>query len=95
MLGNPAISFKRGSLEDSEIEFMMTHHFIDPKIYPNWKGACHTDPQSAGCQFFYARYEELLKRIDFYNIYGPCLDGKTHYSQAGFMKLAAKNHSRL
>ena len=94
-MGNPAISFKSGSLEDSEIEFMNTHHFIDPKIYPNWKGACHSDPQSAGCQFFYTRYEELLKRIDFYNIYGPCNDGKTHQSQAGFIKMSAKNFSRI
>jgi DNA replication protein DnaC len=74
---------------------MMTHHFIDPKIYPNWKTSCHSDSQSAGCQFFYARYEELMKRIDFYNIYGPCLDGKTHLSQAGFIKLLAKKYSRL
>lgn len=95
MLGNPAVNFRAGSLEDSEIEFMNTHHFIDPKIYPNWKGACHTDPQSAGCQFFYSRYEQLLKRIDFYNIYGPCDDGKTQDSQAGYMKMAAKRFSRI
>jgi hypothetical protein len=74
---------------------MMTHHFIDPKLFPTWKNACHSDPQSAGCQFFYVRYEELLKRIDFYNIYGPCLDGKTHASQAGFVKMLAKKESRM
>lgn len=82
-------------MEDSEIEFMMARHFIDPKIYPNWKTACHSDPQSAGCQFFYARYEELMKKVDFYNIYGPCLDGDTSLSQSKLMKMSAKKYSRL
>lgn len=74
---------------------MMSHQFVDPKIFPNWKTGCHNDPESAGCQFFYFRYEQLLKRIDFYNIYGPCIDGKTHASQAGFIKTTAKRNSRI
>jgi hypothetical protein len=74
---------------------MNTHHFIDPKIYPTWKGACHTDPESASCQFFYARYEQLMKKIDPYNIYGPCLDGKKHVSQSLFIKQLAKKYSKI
>ena len=33
--------------------------------------------------------------MDFYNIYGPCLDGKVHLSQSTIIKNIAKKHSRL
>ena len=36
-----------------------------------------------------------MKRVDFYNIYGPCLTQQTHASQAGFMKTTAKLNSRI
>lgn len=89
------MNFKEGSLEDSEIDFMINHHFIDPKLIPNWEGACHTDPKSAGCKFFYARYEDIVKKIDPYNLYGGCLFGKTSQSQSVFSKKLAKKHSRI
>lgn len=30
------------------------------------------DVESAGCQFFYERYEDLVYRINEYNIYSEC-----------------------
>jgi len=52
---------------------MISHNFIDPKLLPNWRDSCNSDPESASCQFFYYRYEDLMRKIDPYNVYGPCV----------------------
>jgi hypothetical protein len=74
---------------------MNNHHFIDPRIYSNWQTSCHKDPKSAGCQFFYLRYEELMRNIDFKNIYSGCVKGKEYSSQSLFIKKLAKENSRM
>jgi hypothetical protein len=51
---------------------MISHNFIDPRLIPYWERSCKVDPDSAGCSYFYRRYEDLLYRIDEYNIYGEC-----------------------
>lgn len=70
LLANPLLSFD--DLQNSRVEFMISHNFIDPRLIPYWQRSCKTDPDSAGCSYFYERYEDLTYRIDKYNIYGQC-----------------------
>jgi serine carboxypeptidase-like clade 2 len=58
MIGNGVISFENGQLDKSGIEFMIDHDFIDPELVSYYNRACLTDPKSAGCQYFNARYAD-------------------------------------
>ena len=49
---------------------MMTHNLIDPQLKQYWEKSCKVDKESAGCQYFYERFEDMTYRIDEYNIYG-------------------------
>lgn len=51
---------------------MFTRNMIDPMLDKNWENSCQIDPASAGCQFFFKRYDELLYEINFRSIYGKC-----------------------
>ena len=51
---------------------MIFHNLIDPKLLQVWERSCNNDPDSAGCSFFYTRYDDLVGDLDPYNIYGPC-----------------------
>lgn len=68
LLANPVFSFE--NLQESRVEFMISHNLIDPRLVPYWERSCKSDASSAGCAYFYRRYEDLLYRIDEFNIYG-------------------------
>ena len=64
---------------------MIDHNFIDPKLEQTWETSCKVDEQSAGCQFFYRKYDDLVGKINPYNIYGKC-----YSPQSEFMSLLSK-----
>jgi len=51
---------------------MLSHNLIDPQLKSYWEKSCKVDAESAGCQYFYERFEDQTYRIDEYNIYGEC-----------------------
>ena len=72
MVGNGIMDYSDDRLEKSQLNYMFTRNFIDPMLDRYWDGSCQTDPSSAGCKFFFTRYDELLKKVNFHNIYGNC-----------------------
>jgi hypothetical protein len=73
---------------------MIAHNFIDPRLVPYWERSCKVDPDSAGCSYFYERYEDLVYRIDEYNVYGECYGRKMSAQRSLMAKLALK-HSKF
>lgn len=71
LIGNGIIGWQE--LAEREVEFMIKRDYIDPKVLSYWS-SCKRDPESAGCMFFLERYEDLLLRVNPYNIYGTCWD---------------------
>lgn len=59
-------------LEKSQISYMFSRNFIDPNLERYWQVSCQTDPQSAGCSYFFRQYDDLLNKINFHSIYGNC-----------------------
>ena len=55
---------------------MQKHNFIDPQLQIYWERSCKVDAESAGCRYFYERYEDLTYRIDEFNVYGDCYGRK-------------------
>lgn len=51
---------------------MISHNFVDPQLLPYWERSCKVDQESAGCQFFYQRFDDLTYNIDPLNVYGNC-----------------------
>ena len=47
---------------------MINHDFIDPELVTYYNRACLTDPKSAGCQYFNARYADNIEEINPYSI---------------------------
>lgn len=56
LVGNGVMSFEGGSLETSQIDYMVDHDFIDPDLVPYYRSSCLADPESAGCHYFKTRY---------------------------------------
>ena len=52
------MNFLGGTLEDSTIEYIVNHEFIDPDLLPYYRGSCLVDPGSAGCRYFRVRFDE-------------------------------------
>lgn len=40
---------------------MIDHDFIDPELIPYYQRSCMFDTQSAGCQYFNARFDDNVK----------------------------------
>jgi hypothetical protein len=55
LVGNGIMSFLNGALEESSIEYMVNHDFIDPDLIPYYRGSCMVDSESAGCRYFRTR----------------------------------------
>lgn len=51
---------------------MIDHNLIDPQLVAYWERSCKIDRESAGCQFFYQRYDDSIFNVDPLNIYGQC-----------------------
>jgi hypothetical protein len=51
---------------------MVDRYITDPEMDVYWKDSCSKDEDSAGCNYFWARYDTLTSNIDPYNIYGAC-----------------------
>lgn len=66
------MDFSEGSLEKSQVQYMFSHNLIDPTLDNYWKTSCSSDPSSAGCAFFFNRYDNLLGKTNMQNIYGSC-----------------------
>lgn len=66
------MDFSDEVLERSQINYMFTRNLIDPMLDRYWDGSCQTDPISAGCKFFFTRYDELLNKVNLQNLYGTC-----------------------
>ena len=56
-IGNGVIDFRGNSLFKSTVDYFIKHDFVDPETLSYWNGACSHDEESAGCQFFYTRFE--------------------------------------
>lgn len=69
-MGNPTLNFV--DLYANRVEWMISHNLIDPQLIPYWIRSCKVDADSAGCHYFYQRYQDLTYRIDEYNVYGQC-----------------------
>lgn len=72
---------------------MLDRDFVDPELAPYYKISCLTDPDSAGCNYFWAEYEEDVFELNPYNVYGYCFynstmqpTGKTFKSQTSVLK---------
>ena len=66
------MSFENDELSKSEVDFMIDRYFIDPELKHYWTDSCRNDEESAGCSYFWSRYDDLVGNIDPYNVYGPC-----------------------
>lgn len=62
LLGNPVLNLL--DLQQNRVEWMISHNLIDPQLLSYWEKSCKVDVDSAGCQYFYQRYEDLIYRID-------------------------------
>jgi hypothetical protein len=62
LIGNPVLSWQ--NLQANRVEWMQSHNLVDPQLLPYWTRSCKADLESAGCQYFYARFEDLTYRID-------------------------------
>lgn len=67
---------------------MFSHNFVDPTLDKYWDTSCRTDPASAGCSFFFKRYNDIHSLVNFQNIYGTCYGkfpskGKVRVSSSG------------
>ena len=67
LVGNGVMSFQGGSLQNSQAQYMVDRHFIDPEIIGYWKTSCQFDPDSAGCIFFHKRFSENVEEINPYS----------------------------
>ena len=72
LVGNGVMDFSDNMLEKSQVNYMFSHNFIDPTLDKYWEIACQADPSSAGCAFFFRRYDDILAKVNFHNIYGTC-----------------------
>lgn len=72
MVGNGVMDFRNGQLEQSSIEYMIDHDFIDVDLVPYYRASCNVDPESAGCRYFKYRYAENVDEINPYNVYSYC-----------------------
>ena len=88
LLGNPVLSL--ADLQANRVEWMVSHNLIDPQLMPYWTRSCKVDPESAGCQYFYERFEDLTYRIDEFNIYGDCYGRKGPRQRALLSDLALR-----
>lgn len=63
-----------------------------------WKDSCAHDEDSAGCNYFWARYDMITQNIDPYNIYGPCFaeinSTEPKLTQRSSLQKAAKRFSK-
>lgn len=67
LVGNGVMDFRDGELEKSSVDFMMGHEFVDPELINVWKTSCLFDYDSAGCNYFIARYEIDLDDLNPYS----------------------------
>jgi hypothetical protein len=72
LIGNGIMDFTDGSLEDSQVDYMIKHDFVDPDLVPYWKTNCKIDPTSAGCNFFLKRFADNIVELNPYNVYDYC-----------------------
>lgn len=72
LIGNGIMDFTDGSLEQSQIDYMIKHDFVDPDLLPYWKTSCKIDPDSAGCRYFIQRFSDNVFEINPYNVYDYC-----------------------
>lgn len=96
LVGNGVMSFENGELEKSQINYMVERDFIDPELQHYWTDSCANDEESAGCQYFYSRFDDLTGDINPYNVYGDCYpddvssnDGSSRLTQRLLMRRAA------
>lgn len=99
-VGNGVMSFENGELDKSSVDFMVDRYITDPELEVYWKTSCVHDPESAGCNYFWARYDMLTQNIDPYNIYGPCYaelnstNSEPTLNQRSTLQKAAKRFSK-
>lgn len=72
LVGNGVMDLSDDQFQKNQINYMFTRNFIDPTLSKYWEDSCQLDPESAGCQFFIRRYDELLLGINLHNIHGKC-----------------------
>lgn len=73
-------------LEQSQIEYMINHEFIDPELLIYYESSCQTDPLSAGCRYFKMRFSENVEEINPYNVYSYCYYNDSFTSQSSPMQ---------
>lgn len=73
-IGNGVIDFRGNSLFKSTVDYFINHDFVDPETLAYWNAACTHDEESAGCQFFYSRFEETLDDVNPYSKFALILD---------------------
>src|ERR1700733_7476466 len=81
---------------------MVQHDFIDPELFHYWIQSCSQDGESAGCQYFHTRFDDLTEDISPYNVYGNCFPNPTAYqvdekpksTQRGLLRKAAKQYRK-
>ena len=66
------MNFENGELDISSVDFMIDRYIPDPQLLSYWKDSCKNDDWSAGCNYYWTRYDMITANIDPYNIYGPC-----------------------
>ena len=86
-MGNAVIG-TQAQIHQNQVEFMISHNLVDPKLHPIWERSCKEDEHSAGCSFFKTRYDDIVGDLDRYNIYGPCYN--TRLSQRNFILRSMK-----
>lgn len=66
-IGNGVIDFRNDELEKSTVEYMINRDFIDPEVMQYWHNSCQVDEESAGCQYFFSKFEENTDDINPYS----------------------------
>lgn len=94
LIGNGIMDFTDGSLEKSQIDYMIKHDFVDPDLIHYWTSSCQLDPYSAGCNFFNKRFQENTFELNPYNVYDYCFYNDSFMIQNETNKKGRKHHSQ-
>ena len=92
LIGNPVLEWE--DLEQHRVEYLISRNLVDPRLVPYWDRSCKSDASSAGCSFFYQRFEDLTYRINPRNVYEIC-HGRSGPPQHGLITKIGQRMSEL
>jgi serine carboxypeptidase-like clade 2 len=72
MVGNGVFTFQDDSLTKSQIEYLISHNYIELEFKEMYELSCRIDWGSPRCRFFRSWFHQLRNNFNVYNIFEVC-----------------------